>query len=144
MYFDTAYIAKCYLNEPGGERVRHLAASAPGLASCELARLEFACVLQRHVREGHLTPRQAREVWSDFREDEAGEVWRWLPADATLISKACDRVNRLGRSAFLRAGDALHLMCAVEHGFAEVYSNDPHMLRAARFFGLAGVNVLEA
>jgi predicted nucleic acid-binding protein len=143
MYFDTAYIAKCYLNEPGGERVRQLAASAPGLASCEVARLEFACVLRRHVREGQLTRRQAREVWADFREDEEADVWRWLPADATLIGKTCDRVNRLGGSTFLRAADALHLGCAVEHGFTEVYTSDRHMLRTARFFGLAGVDVLE-
>lgn len=143
IYFDTAYIAKCYLNEPGGDRVRRLAASVAGLASCEVARLEFACILQRHIRESHLTPRQARDIWSDFRKDEAAAVWRWLPADAALIGKACDLVNRSGRNAFLRAGDALHLMCAAEHGFSEVYTNDRHMLRAAGFFDLAGVNVLD-
>ena len=143
IYFDAAYIAKCYLNEPGGDRVRRLAASVPGLASCELARLEFACILQRHVRERQLKPREAREIWTDFRKDEEAGVWRWLPADAALIIKACDRVNRLGQRTFLRAGDALHLACATEHGFTEVYTNDRHMLLAARFFNLAGVNVLE-
>jgi predicted nucleic acid-binding protein len=51
IYFDVAYIAKCYLNEPGADRVREVAYGADGLASCELARLEFASILKRHVRE---------------------------------------------------------------------------------------------
>jgi len=41
IYFDAAYIAKCYLNEPGADRVREVAYGAEGLASCEFARLEF-------------------------------------------------------------------------------------------------------
>jgi hypothetical protein len=45
IYFDAAYIAKCYLNEPGADRVREEAYAADGLASCELARLEFASIL---------------------------------------------------------------------------------------------------
>jgi predicted nucleic acid-binding protein len=51
IYFDAAYLAKCYLNEPGADRVREVAYGADGLASCELARLEFASILKRHVRE---------------------------------------------------------------------------------------------
>ena len=38
-------------------------------------------------------------------------------------------------------GDAL-LACAEEHGFQEVYTNDRHMLQAARHFHLTGVNIL--
>jgi hypothetical protein len=34
------------------------------------------------------------------------------------------------------------LACAEEHGFKEVYTNDSHMLEAARHFHLTGVNVL--
>ena len=57
IYFDAAYIAKCYLNEPGADRVREVTYGADGLASCELARLEFASILKRHVRERHVTRR---------------------------------------------------------------------------------------
>jgi hypothetical protein len=35
-----------------------------------------------------------------------------------------------------------HLSCAKEHGFDEVYTNDRHMLEAARYFDVAAVNVL--
>lgn len=55
IYFDAAYIAKCYLNEPGAERVR---------------------------------------------------------------------------------------AAASEHGYREIYTNDRHMLASARYFGLAGIDVL--
>jgi predicted nucleic acid-binding protein len=44
--------------------------------------------------------------------------------------------------SFVRSGDALHLACAEEHGFQEVYTNDRHMLQAAKHFHVTGVNVL--
>lgn len=40
MYFNAVYIAKCYANEPGADRVRAVAHDAEGLASCELGRLD--------------------------------------------------------------------------------------------------------
>jgi predicted nucleic acid-binding protein len=52
-----------------------------------------------------------------------------------LVSQVNVRLKRHVR-------DALHLACAEEHGFQEVYTNDRHMLKAARHFHLIGVNVL--
>jgi hypothetical protein len=48
----------------------------------------------------------------------------------------------LPRTVFVRSGDALHLACAEEHGFQEIYTNDRHMLQAAKHFHVTGVNVL--
>ena len=45
-------------------------------------------------------------------------------------------------TVFVRSGDALHLACVEEHGFQEVYTNDRHMLQAAKHFHVTGVNVL--
>jgi hypothetical protein len=38
LYFDTAYIARCYLNERDGPKVRSLARSATGLYSSALSK----------------------------------------------------------------------------------------------------------
>ena len=42
---------------------------------------------------------------------------------------------------FLRAADALHLICAQEHGLREIYTNDRHMSAAARHFRLKPMTV---
>ncbi len=142
IYFDAAYIAKCYLNEPGADRVRAVAHGADGLASCELARLEFASILKRHVRERHVTRREMTAIVKEFKEDERNGVWRWFGVTSELLEKARNAVLHIPGTTFLRSGDALHLACAEEHGFQEVYTNDRHMLHAARHFNLTGVNVL--
>jgi predicted nucleic acid-binding protein len=142
-YFDAAYIAKCYLNEPGAERVRDLARAADGLVSCEVARLEFAAILKRHVREGHLTRPGAAATLKEFEQDERDGVWQWLGVTSALVERARRHVLGLPRSVFVRSGDALHLTCAAAHGFQEVYTNDRHMLQAARHFGVIGIDVLD-
>jgi predicted nucleic acid-binding protein len=141
-YFDAAYIAKCYLNEPGAERVRAVAYRADGLASCELARIEFASILRRHVRERHITRREMSGVLQDFEQDEQNGVWHWLAITSALVEKARQTVLQLPAALFIRSGDALHLTCAEEHGFREVYTNDRHMLKAARHFRLKGIDVV--
>ena len=63
-----------------------------------------------------------------------------------LTDAILDRVEAVFATApattYLRAADALHLATAAEHGFAEIYSNDRHLLAAAPLFGLRGVNVI--
>ena len=108
LYFDTAYIAKCYLNEPGAQRVRQFAYASTGLASCELARVEFHAVIQRHLREGNLTADEARDVIADFELDETDGVWQWLPVTSLLLNLVCDHIKSLPHNVFLRAADALH------------------------------------
>jgi predicted nucleic acid-binding protein len=142
IYFDAAYIAKCYLNEPGADRVREVAYSAAGLASCELARLEFASILKRHVRERHVTRREMAAILKEFEGDEKNGVWQWFGVTSELLEKARKAVLDIPSTVFVRSGDALHLACAEEHGFDEVYTNDRHMLAAARYFHVTGVNIL--
>jgi predicted nucleic acid-binding protein len=143
IYFDAAYIAKCYLNEPGAEPVRKLAQGTQGVCSSELGRLEFACAVQRHRREGHINAREARQALANFKQDEESGVWHWLPITSALIGQVWEWVNSLPKEVFLRAGDAIHLGCAREHGFREIYTSDRHMLGGARHFGLVGIDVLE-
>ncbi|MGH9415692.1 MAG: type II toxin-antitoxin system VapC family toxin [Terriglobales bacterium] len=142
IYFDAAYIAKCYLHEPGGEGVRALAREADGLASCELARLEFAALVSRQRRERNMPEPDYRKTMQEFEQDERGGVWQWLPVTPALIEAARRSLAGLPSSVFLRAGAALHPACAQQNGFAEIYSNDRHLLSAAHHFRLEGVNVV--
>ena len=59
-----------------------------------------------------------------------------------LLEKARKAVLDIPNTVFVGAGDALHLACAQEQGFHDVYTNDRHMPQTARYFELTGVNVL--
>lgn len=142
IYLDAAFIAKCYLHEPGADKVRRHARRSPGLASCALGRLEFSGVLRRHRQEGRLSPAAADEVWLEFLSDEANRTWTWYPVSAALLEQTRDSLNSLADDLHLRSSDALHLTCARLHGHAEIFTNDRHMLAAAPHFALRGVNLL--
>lgn len=142
IYFDAAYIAKCYLNEPGADRVREVAYGANGLASCELARLEFASILKRHLRERYVTRRDVTAILKEFEDDEKNGVWQWFGVTSALLERARKAVLEVPSTVFVRSVDAVHLACAEEHGFEAVYTNDRHMLQAARYFRVIGVDVL--
>jgi len=142
LYFDTAYLCKLYWPESGSPEVAKCAARADVLACGLHGRAEFLSIGHRKVREGVVTSRQLAALFEQFRADCAVGAIRLLPLTETTL----DRVERIylqaPASVFLRAADALHLACAAEHGFAEVYSNDRHLLAAAPLFGLRGVDVL--
>ncbi|MBI5479472.1 MAG: type II toxin-antitoxin system VapC family toxin [Deltaproteobacteria bacterium] len=142
IYFDTAYIAKCYLDEPGASFVQSLAEEADGLCSCEIARTELFATVHRHYREGRITRTQLREVFALFEGEEQDGVWLWLPVTSALIQAACDTIRALRVGVFVRAADALHLQCAKEHGHVELFTNDRHVIAAARHFGLTARNVI--
>ena len=142
IYFDTAYIAKCYLNEPGAERVRELARTADGLVSCQLARVELFASVHRHLREGRLKIRHLRLLLKQFESDEKAGTWQWFPMTAALVGEACRRLQALPTTVFIRAVDALHLTCARAEGLSEIYTSDRHMIAAASHFGLEARNLL--
>jgi predicted nucleic acid-binding protein len=144
IYFDTAYIVKCYLPEPGSSAVRELLHKHQGAACCSFGRLEFSAAIKRAVRETRLDSRAVDTVFAILREDDRNAVWNWLPMSHALIDAASVAVRDLPANVVIRSADALHLTCAREHGFAEVYSNDRHMLAAASHFGLTPVNVIDS
>lgn len=130
-----------------GHWVRHAATKGTVVITDRghrIAAPEFVCALHRHMREGHVTAREARSVLDDLGVDEESGAWHWLPVSSALLRTVSDRVNRLPRTVSLRAGDALHATAAVEHGFGEMYTSDRHLLAACRHFGLRGIDVINS
>jgi hypothetical protein len=56
LYFDAAFIAKFYLQEPESDAIRSFVEDVPGIASLIIGRLETELVFSRKLREGVLTP----------------------------------------------------------------------------------------
>jgi predicted nucleic acid-binding protein len=81
-------------------------------------------------------------IWNQFDLDEEKKLWTWLPLDAELLADVTVRFRKLSPAVYLRSADAVHLACAVEHGFKKIHSNDGHLLEAAKAFGIKGVNVV--
>jgi predicted nucleic acid-binding protein len=142
IYFDTSYVAKTYLFERGSSEVRALVATGGEAACCAIGQVELASVLHRKLREGALDAVRYESVRLQFEQDLRNNVWLWVPVTPGLLEQARQALGALPASVFVRANDALHLVCARESGFKEVYSNDRHLLAAAAHFGLKGVDVI--
>jgi predicted nucleic acid-binding protein len=141
-YFDTSYLAKCYLGEPGADKVRALAAAVPAIACCRIGEVELTSVFHRHLREGKISEAEFPVVVEQHLSDLADGIWTWLSVTPELLAESARFFHTLKPSVFLRAADAIHLTCARSNGFREVYSNDRHMLAACEAFGLVGRNIL--
>lgn len=141
-YYDASYLLKLQIVESGTIEVRAHAASVLEIHTAHHSRAEFSSAAFRKVREGVATPVDYQQLIAQFRADCASETIVLLPLTDAIL----DRVERVFATApvttHLRASDALHLATAAEHGFAEICSNDKHLLAAAPLFGLRGVNVI--
>ena len=135
-YFDSAYIAKFYVNEPESDAVRQLAESLGRVHCCALGRIEVTSVFHRKWREGIFTEGEFREVTAQFADDCVAGLWTWLSVTDSLIANTAESIRSLSKRVVIRSADALHLVCAREHGLRRVYTNDRHMLLAAAAFGI--------
>jgi len=138
VYLDTSYIAKFYFNEPESSRVRELVRRADAVYSSLWALAEFHAVLHRHLREGGLSHRYARDLSSRFSEHIEDGLWNLIPVNEALLRRTSALMVAAPRDLFLRTADAVHLTTAQELGEREVWTNDRHMLAAAHYFGLVG------
>ncbi len=141
-YFDTSYLAKLHWNEAGSLEVAALSGNFQNIACCRHGRLEFVAVGYRKLREKAANTAIIREVYAQLCDDARAGAIQWLGLDAAVMERAERFYLEGSGDCFLRASDALHLACAVEHGFAEIYSNDRHLLAAAPHFGLRGLNII--
>jgi predicted nucleic acid-binding protein len=143
IYCDTAYLLKYYVDEPGSPEVRRLIDRQIGVGSLSLGRLELAAAFHRKLREAQIDNPSHKSLIQQFHEDNTSGLWTWFDSGQGLVDKAVKKFSTLSSKVFLRASDTLHLVCAKEHGFREIYSNDRHLLAAAKHFGLKGRNVIK-
>lgn len=141
IYCDTSYLVRLYQEERGAREVRELCRGSE-VASSIHAKAEVPAALHRSWREGRTRSDGFPSLIAQFQADLASGGIRWLPLDHALLDGMAARYVSLPPTTFLRAADALHLACAAEHGFTEVYSNDRHLLAAAPLFGLNPRNVI--
>lgn len=140
-YFDSAYIAKFYVDEPESDAVRRFAEETVRVHCCALGRIEVTAVFHRKRREGALSKREFDEVSAQFVDDCAAGLWIWLSVTDPLVANVAESLRTLDKGIAIRSADALHLVCAREHGLRRVYTSDRHMLRAAPAFGVEAMGV---
>ena len=138
MYLDSAYIAKFYLNEPDSARVRALIRNADSLASSVWAVGEVVWAFHRHFRVGELDCPQYQQLVDTFTKHVDDGVWTLAPLTDRLLRKMTILARAMPATVFLRTADAVHLTTAQDLGESEIWSNDKHLLDAAKYFGLTG------
>lgn len=143
IYLDTSYIVKCYVSEPGSDRILAWLEGRRGMVCSLHGRIEFHSAMHRHFQAGRLTATQVRKVMRQLEADEANGIWTWLAVSSALVHQACVTLAGLDRATCLRAADALHLATAADAGCENLYSHDRHLLSAAPVFGVSAHDILE-
>lgn len=141
IYFDTSYVARLYLNDPGWEKVRKLA-ETDHLACGLHGRAETLAAFHRKFREGVINSNDLKTLLSQFQQDCKAGAFRWLAVSETVIVQVARVYSSLPAKVVLRAADAIHLGCASEHGLKAIHSNDARLLAGASYFGVKGVNII--
>jgi len=140
VYFDSALVAKFYLNEAGRDAVRQLAARAGAVVTSGIAVAEVSAAFHRKYREGAVTPAVFRALQGQFEHDLEAGLWTCIGPTEALLAGVRDLFASVERSVYLRSLDALHLVTATSEQFRCVYTNDQHLLRACGHVGLQGID----
>lgn len=139
-YFDSALVAKFYVNEAGRDAVRQLARSAGAVVTSGIAVAEVSAAFHRKLREGAVTPAAFKALQGQFAHDLEQGVWTLAGPSEALLLQVHVLFRKLDRSVFLRSLDALHLVTAKAERFDRIYSNDRHLLAACGSVGLNGID----
>jgi predicted nucleic acid-binding protein len=137
---DTSAAAKLYVPERESAAVRRLFEAEDEVCLSELGRLELMGIFHRRLREGRWTQADFLAAVRQFSNDDLSGFWTWLPLDKPIIEAAAKTYTTLPGTVFLRSSDCLHLVTALHHNFAEIYTYDTHQSVAAAVLGLKAVS----
>ena len=93
-------------------------------------------VFHRQLREKTWNRDKFTTAIRQFTHDDIAGFWTWLPLDSPVIEAAAQVYSTLPDSVFLRSADCLHLVTAMRHNFAEIYTYDSRQSEAAGVLGL--------
>ena len=140
VYFDSALVAKFYLNEPGRDAVRRLAAQSGVVVTSGIAVAEVAAAFHRKFREGTVERAAHKALQGQFDHDIDQGLWTLIAPTEALLERVRALFVMLDRSVFLRSLDALHVVTAQAERFDRLYSNDRHLLAACARVGMEGID----
>jgi len=141
IYFDTSYLVRLYYDDAGAGAVRSLAAT-DHIACAAHGQAEMMAAFHRRLREGAIRPAAYSALLNQVNAHIEAGAFHWLVPDKEVFLRIERIYRKLPASVFLRAADAIHLATAAESGFRFVYSNDAHLLAAAKYFAIEGKNVV--
>ena len=131
LYFDTSFLAPLILEEATSTKIEALFAKLPvgELYVSHWTRVEFASLIAREVRMGGLAESDALLAIAQFDELVTDSFQIVTPGIADY-ELAKDYIQHFATK--LRAGDALHLAIASNHGAQTFYTLDEGLLNAAK------------
>jgi predicted nucleic acid-binding protein len=139
IYFDTSYLVRLYFDDYGADKVRALAAT-DNVACAAHGNAEMIAAFHRKLREGVISPGTYAALLGQIRVHDKAGAFQWLSPGPETYVRIAGVYGHLPASVFLRAADALHLATAGQNDFRYIYSNDAHLLAAAKHFGIEGKN----
>jgi len=136
IFCDTSAIAKLYVVERESPAMRVRLEGEDQVFASELVRTELMGVFHRQLREKTWSRDRFMTAIRQFTLDDIAGFWTWLPLDSAVIEAAAQVYMTLPDSVFLRSADCLHLVTALRHNFAHIYTYDSRQSEAAAALGL--------
>ncbi len=103
--------------------------------------MEIMAVFHRRLRAGKWSRDEFLNSAGQFAADDIGGFWTWMPLDTTIVEAAAKTFTTLPTSVFLRASDCIHLVTAIHHNFAAIFTHDKHQTVAAAALGVEPVAI---
>jgi len=139
LYVDTSVlVALCTLEAKTDDVVKLYAACTDELSSAAWCITEFASAMGLKQRTGQLTQAQAQNAWLQFERVCANDL-QLMSIETVIFHKAA--VLTMDAATGLRAGDALHLACALEAKAQGIVTLDTVMAKNAERLKLKPVAI---